>query len=132
MSRSPQIELTGYLSEDRACTHQWRTVAALFRPWRRYGSGGCSLTPLHSMGSLMSSWPPSWRSFLHGEVVMSLYGESGCPIVGLCSLLLGSWNPRRLGVLRGCSCCSTCEGTPKCLYHPCILSGNLRLTFVVA
>ena len=51
--------------------------------------------------------------------------------LGLCLLLLGSSNPSRLGVLCGCSCWLTCEGTPKCLYYLLILSGYLKLTFVV-
>ena len=51
---------------------------------------------------------------------------------GLYLLLLGSWNPSRLGVLRGCPCWLICEGTPKCLYYPLILSGNIKLTSMVA
>jgi hypothetical protein len=30
----------------------WRMVAAQFWPWRRYGSGDCSPTPLLNMGLL--------------------------------------------------------------------------------
>ena len=40
----------------------WHTVAVLFRPWRRNGSGGCLPTPLSDMACLLSSWPSSWRS----------------------------------------------------------------------
>ena len=71
----------------------WHTVAVLFRPWRRNGSGGCSPTPLPCMACLLSSW--------RGEVVMSLYGESGCPIAGCLLPGLGSCCPDLLRSDRG-------------------------------
>ena len=58
--------------------------------------------------------------------------RSSCCRFGLYLLILGSWNPSRLDVLRGCPCWFICEGTPKCLYYPLILSGNIKLTFLVA
>jgi hypothetical protein len=65
-------------------------VVALCWPWRRHGSGGCLPTPLCGMSSSWVSWPPSWRPFLRGDVVMSLYGEDRCPTRASRSLGRGS------------------------------------------
>ena len=75
-------------------------VAALCRPWRRHGSGGCLPTPLCGMSSLWVSWSPSWRPLLRGGVVMSLYGEDRCPSQASCSLGRGSVVPISRGWVR--------------------------------
>ena len=47
-------------------------------------------------------------------------------------LLLGSWNPSQLGVLRDTHVDSFVRAPQSVCITPVILSGNLGLTFVVA